>query len=160
MKISALLKSICILWINFGIDVISLQLWPGHNGCDHHRWSLWILFSRVYYYIIDLSVRVILNGANTGDGVETRQSNKECRVFLMISSVSIFDHYNCGIPGMESNGIMYSGVMLSLTSCMEWIFEYTFWHRRNKPWIIYLLLDLTWRCEQGKVRTILSRHFT
>ena len=44
---SSQLKRICILWTNFGIDVIWLQLWPVHIGGDHHRWSLLIVFSHV-----------------------------------------------------------------------------------------------------------------
>ena len=40
----------CILWTNFGIDVISLQLWPAHNRSHHHRWSLLMVSSHVHYY--------------------------------------------------------------------------------------------------------------
>ena len=52
---------------------------------DHCGWySVYIIQSIVHYYIIDLSVRAILAGANTGDRVKTRHHNKQCPVILMI----------------------------------------------------------------------------
>ena len=47
---------------NFGIYV-NIISWPGHDGSDHHRLSLLMVFSHVHYYAID-TARAILTGAN------------------------------------------------------------------------------------------------